>query len=332
MNAAANGMTIENIAMFLTMPEFIYTDYEKNKAKPPRHIFVTADESFERPYYKQPDTLRAPSGKEKDWGVTHVGTEIARRAEPIKIHIPAVAPQQQLRRVPPPQQLIDDLQKAKADHKLLKRPHIKILDKDAQLSKKESASARTRSLRKIRKLEDEIASYDRRRLVDIPNTGHPAIEIVIPPCPEGSQEVFKRENLRQYIQGAFAPPENRERGRWDYYWSKFENRVIRRAFALNLIRGWRNDLAKLAWQWDGKPAFTDKAFKERYGWYANCKSDELVDVDSSARDAALTNYRRGEGGTVPDDGIRRVGPGTVGGWHGAGAGPSSDERGGNDDL
>jgi hypothetical protein len=334
-NGAAYGMTPLNIAMFLMMPEFIYSKYEQNKANPPRRIFVTAEESIERPYYKQPDSLRAPSEKEKDWGVTHVGSEIVRRAEPIEIHIPAVAAQQQLRKAPPPAVLLEALRQAKADHQMLKARHIKSLDEAARLSKKESASARTRSLRKVHRLEAEIASFQQRRLLDVPNTGHAAIDIVIPPCPEGSHELFEKVYLRQYIQGAFESPEYRRRINWDYYWTNFENKVIRRAHVLNLIRGWPNPRANAEWWADGRPSPSDQAFKERYGWYASqsdAQNEYLVDVDRRARDAALSNYRRGEGGMVADESIRRVGPGTVGGWHGAGAGPSSDERGDSYDF
>jgi hypothetical protein len=330
MNGAAKGMTCRNIAIFLTMPEFIYSDYERNKGNGPKNVFVTPDEAIKRPHHKLLGTgFREPDDKDDNFSVTHVGTEIAQKAQPIVINIPGLAAQTQWKKIRPPLALLQSLERAKADHKLLKAEHNKHLEESAQLTKQESATARTLSLRKIHRIEQEIQSYEEKKLIPIPNTGREAAEITIPPCPEGSEELFPKMMLRHYIQEAF------EMGTgpgpfWDYYWSAFENKVIRRAHHLNLVRGWPNAKAQAEWWSDGCPAFGCPEFKERYGWYASkadAQNEYLVDVDSTARDNALTRYVRGEGGAVADDSIRRVGPGTVGGWHGAGAGPSSDERG-----
>lgn len=336
-----NGMSVQNIAMFLMMPEFIYSDYEKNKANPPKRVFVTPEEAVNRPHYKSSPDLRPDlrPDSEINFTVTHVGTEIAQRAEPILIHIPARPPKQKLRKVPPPPEKVEALRQAKVDHRLLKAKHIKTLDKDAQLSKKESATARKQSNRKIHKLQAEIDAYDKPRLVDIPNTGHAAMKIIIPPCPEGSEEIIETRYVRQYIRAAFHLESQDKLAEWNHCWAKIENKLIRRAYRLNLVRGWPNDHARAEWRMGEGPTPNDPGFKSMYGWYDSkddADNEYLRDVDFrarqkylcgySAKENAANGYRRDEDGAVPDESIRRVGPGTAGGWHGGGAGPNSDEH------
>lgn len=321
-NYAFEGMSPENIAFFLMQPEVAYSDYAKNKGNGPRRIFVTPDEAIKRQHHKLLNVrIRPLNSSEDNFTLTHVGTEIVQRASAIVIRIPESTEQ---KRIPVPQSLRLELEQARADHKLLKSRYIKSIDDDAQLTLKERAYARTRSSRRIRKLEQEIESYKKNKTVVISKS-----EISVPPCPEGSTEIFRRQELRQYIQEAFGQRSHA----WDLLWAKFENKVLRRAQVLNLFRGWPNPLARLQWESDGKPEFGSPKFCDRYGWYLDGRDEPDLDPFESAQDKAKLGYRRGEGGAVPDESIRRCSPGIGTGWHkGAGSGPHSDERGDSADY
>jgi hypothetical protein len=316
-----DGMSPRNIAMFLTMPEFIYTKYEQNKHNPAKRVFVLAEESVNRPVHKLSDDLADSQvqiqGQSEDWSVTSVGEEIQKRAEPIVIHIEAEPPKKIRRKIPAPPELIESLKNAKGIE--FERLSAKWNKEHGNLTAKELASARTRQYRKITKLEEEAAAYNRVKPIDDPNTGHPAYDVVIPPCPEASAEVFPRTAIQEYVTDAFNRRDYRDWNEWRYV--ALENQVINRMYQLNLFRGWPNDRAFATWVLDGKPLFGDKDFSDFYGWIEDERRplDRNV-LDTTAKDNAVTGYRRSEGGYVADDSIRRVGPGTKGGWHGAGQG------------
>jgi hypothetical protein len=317
-----DGVSPRNIAMFLTMPEFIYTDYEQNKNNLAKRVFVTADESVNRPAHKLSDDLAdsqvQTQGQSEDWSVTSVGGEIQKRAEPIVIHSAAEPPKKIRRKIPAPVELFESLKNAKGIE--LEQLTVKWNDEHGNLTAKELASARTRQYRKISRLEEEADAYNRAKPIDDPNTGHPAYDVVIPPCPEGSSEVFPRVAIQEYVADAFNRRDYRDWDEWRYV--ALENQVIDRMYQLNLFRGWPNDRAFATWVLDGRPSFGDKNFSDFYGWTGEGPRHpmDFCALDTTAKDNAITEYRRSEGGYVADDSIRRVGPGTKGGWHVAGQG------------
>jgi hypothetical protein len=327
--AHLNGMSTQNIAMFLMMPEFVLIDYEKNKANPPKRIFVTPEESVNRPIHKSPPTI-SNLDSQQEWSVTHVGAEIIQGAEEFVIHVPAIPAQTRKRKVLPPPELIEALKSAEGPE--LERLTAKYNEDRGGLSAKELATARRAQYRKIEKLKKEKENYERHlQDVDDPTSGRPAFDVVIPPCPEGSHWRFPKSLIREYILDAFSASSDCNSDYWLFHYTRIENSIIRRAHLLNLIREYPDDSARAQWALDGCPGPTDKAFKPFYGRRPASERDEedefLMDALPPAKDIAQGGYRRGEGGVVEDDSIRRVGPGTQGGWHGAGCGADTDERG-----
>ena len=330
--AHLDGMSPENIAMFLMIPQFIYSNYEENKTKP-RHVFVTPDEALHRSEHKLPPSILPPDKRASDFSVTHVGTEIVREAEPLVIHIEALPAEKHWRNIPPPPELVQSLKDAKGQE--LKMLTVKWNDKHGGLDPEELASARTRQYRKIKKFKEEVEKYNKLQQVDKPGTGRVAYDISIPPCPNGSQLNFRPTEIRSYIDGALNPPLREatdpaepDRYRttpsnkiaWDFIYSKFENKVINLAFQKELVRGWPNLEARKEWVTDGCPVPPPKFYGcfENRGTrnYEKDFQEDLGSVpDNTAQNNAERGYERGELGEVLDESIRHVGPRTHVGWH-----------------
>jgi hypothetical protein len=319
------GMTPRNIAMLLCMPEFIYTNYEQNKTNPSVWILVTAEESFHRPEIKLAGATthaQQAQGHSEEWSVSPVDDSIKQRAEPIVIHVVDKSSSKTRRKIPPPAELSQALKDAEGIE--LERLTAKWNKDHGTLTKKELASARTRQYRKIARLKKEVAVYDRPQILEPTREW----DIVIPPCPEGCGEIFRREAIRAYVEEAFKTHDHTSWDEWRF--TSLENKVIERMYELNFFRGWPNERAKSQWMIAGRPPFGDADFQDYFGWFKPRDKRDVVQPDTTARDNAINGYRRSEGGYVADDSIRRVGPGTVGGWHGAGHGADSDERRGDD--
>jgi hypothetical protein len=327
-----DGMSPENIAMFLMIPHFIYSNYEENKTKH-RQVFVTPDEALHRSEHKLPPSILPPDKRASDFSVTHVGTEIVREAEPIVIHIEAIPAEKHWRKIPPAPELVQALKDAKGQE--LKMLTVKWNDKHGGLDPEELSSARTRQYRKITKLKDEVEKYNKLQQVDKPGTGRIAYDILIPPCPEGAQFNFRLTEIRKYIDGALNPPlreatdpEESDKDRitpsfgvaWDFIYSQFENKVIHLAFQKELMRGWPNLAARTEWVADGCPIPPPKFYGnfENRGTH-NFEKDfqEYLgsEFDETAKNNAWQGYERGELGEVRDESIRHVGPRTQMGWH-----------------
>jgi hypothetical protein len=316
-----DGMTPRNIAMFLCMPEFIYTDYEQNKNNPPKWILVTAEESINRTEIKLSGDVRnvqQVQNHAEQYSVSPVDDSIRKRADPIVIHV--VEKSKTIRRkIPPPPDLVRALKDAEGIE--LERLTAKWNKEHGSLTPKELASARTRQYRKIAKLKKEVAVYDRPQVVESSREW----DIVIPPCPEGCDEIFKREAIRAYVTEAFNTTDY---ANWDdWRFTALENKVIQVMYEKNLFRGWPNKRAPSLWLVSGRPSHGDPGWNDFFGWYENGAEKPIdFEPDMRAHEIAMTGYRRRADGSVPDETIRRVSPATRGGRYGAGHGADSDER------
>jgi len=322
-----DGMSPQNIAAFLMVPNFIYTDYEQNKNNPPVLVYVTADESINRAVHKLSENGGADHVETQEhseqYTITAVSDEIQRRAEPIVIHVVGEPAKQIRRKIPPPPELVQALKDAEGLE--LERLTPKWNREHGDLTAKALATGRRAQDRKIAKLKKQKAAFDHVQLIDDPKTGRPAHDILIPPCPEGSHEIFPRSAIEKYVSDAYNTLDFTSWDDWRY--AELENRVIQRMYDLNLFRGWPNERAYGEWMISGRPCFGSEDFRDDFGWFKSGKKRDVFEPDTTARDNSINGYRRSEGGYVEDDSIRRVGPGTVGGWHPAGHGPDSEERG-----
>ena len=329
-NAGAGGMTPRNIAMFLTMPEFIYTDYEKNKNNPPKWVYKTADESFNRRLYKlspfarntHSPFARGIHDQQQDEVDTlaPVGAEIKQRAEAIVIRVAGEPARQVWRKKPPPTGLIDALKQAKDALKLLTAKWNK---ERGGLTPDQLKSARVRRRREIVRFEEQIAEYNHVQLIDDPESGTPTWNITIPPCPEGCTEVFSPLIIREYVTKAFNTLDYTNWSEWQY--AQLENQIIDRLYMKNFVRSWMpprsssgspplNGVARARWVLDGCPRPADAAFKD---FYARDRFSTFYESDNSWRgsaapdsttsEAAERGYRYGVDGRT-DSSIRRVGP------------------------
>lgn len=274
-----DGMTRQNIAMFLMVPEFIYTSYHPDKN--PKQTFVTPAAAYSD-HNKQPlPSLHkcpvSPGEQAGDWSITSVGTEIAQPSGSLVIHIEAVPSEKHRRKIPAPAKLIDDLQEAK---ELLKRFAVKWNEEHGGLDPDELSARRAKQYRIIKKIEKEIEKYEHVQLVDKLGTGCDAYDVVIPPCTEGSQlagSLTKRE-IEQYIRHAFSHAPG-----WRPTYAAFENKVINLAFDRLICRWWpgRND-----WVAAGRPELHQEP-------------EEVTDSAIMHKDSARSRAQRGYGRVKP---------------------------------
>lgn len=316
--ADRGGMSVENIAIFLTMPEVLYTDYEKNKNNPPRTVFATPAEAFDHPCWKGMSGVN-PIWRATERGVPHIGREIVVKEESRIISTDELSERQRRGKLPMPPHLKDDLAAAKRDLKLLKAKHD---PGSGALTGKELAAAKRAKYREIERLEEQIAAYEGRGQwgkINIPGTGRSSFCIEIMPCPEGSSNVFDMRIVERYIRGAWGDQENDDRthrswefdridvgwwGWWRSTYTDFENRVINRALEAKVFsRWWLNSPARAQW------LLGDREPSEDRGCYTGFALPPKQSLDTPAKDSAECGYRRREDGSLPDETIRRVGPG-----------------------
>ena len=317
------GMSPRNIAMFLCMPEFLYDNYGQNKNNPPKWVYKTAEESYDRPTHKLPEEIvffnpednsikQQSHQQSEDWTVTPVSDKIKQRAEPIVIHVEAEPPRQMRRKIPAPSYLTEALAQEKAKQEPLT---VRWNREHGGLTPEELERARVAQNRVVKKLQNQVDAYGRVQTIDDPTTGTAAWDITIPPCPEGCKQKWSPAFIVKYVTEAFNTHDYAEMGDWEY--AELENQIIQRMYDWNFFRGWQRpglssscDMARAQWQVDGRPKFGDEAFNDFYGWPANGKQNgnrNPFGLDTTAIENAETAYRYGESGRR-DSSIRRVGP------------------------
>jgi hypothetical protein len=125
------GMSPENVAMFLTLPQVLYTDYEANKDNPPDPIFVSAQKSFDTtPYSKAVQNEHEENWAHREgrlWapvfrgaiGVTPVSAADILLVPTDKILRTGSIPFEQRRKKQPPPDLIAELDRTLMERKFL---------------------------------------------------------------------------------------------------------------------------------------------------------------------------------------------------------------------
>jgi hypothetical protein len=332
-SCGCEGMTVENIAMFLSMPQVLYTDWEENKNNPPKEIFLTPLQAFDHPTSSDAIVHESPIVRAMEGGVAPVGVEdIIATAKPTEIQTDALAnvPGRQLARkipLPVPTNLLFELKKLQWEKQTLSARFSK---SHGGLTGRELKTAKQRNARAIEKIENDIASYTENwGKVEVPGTGVEGREsfvIEIPPCPQGAIELFtlmgfSRGLLRRYIQKAWGseareeiasvPEDEEAKIPWQYYYTDFENEAIEAARCAGVFSEYPlSDLAKAKWELDGRPSAAEKELEgyERKG-SRSARHQRLLrrSPDGLAKEAALRGYRRTELGEVMDPTIRRVG-------------------------
>lgn len=279
------GMSAENVAMFLTMPEVLYLDYEKNKNNPPKTIFLTPAEAFDHPSSKGRGGVR-PEIRSTEWGVPHIGTEIVVLEESRIICTEPGIAKERRGKLPVPAELLKDLAAAEGMLELLKARYAA---GSVPLFGKKLVAAKRKAYRNIEKIEYQIASYRGRGRwgkVEIPGTVRPSVEIEIKPCPTGSSTFFSMTMVENYIRCAWGTKPKDDMF-WDWAHAAFENEVIKRAIEVGVF--------------------------SRFPRSAEAYAHELLapddsPLDTTAQDNAKCGYRRRPDGSAPDESIRRVGP------------------------
>jgi hypothetical protein len=317
-----SGMSAENIAMFLMLPEVLYYDYEKNKGNPPKTIFVTPEEAYDHPCWKGVGGSNATLSRSAEWCVPHIGVEIVVQASTKNIQTDSLPPKQRRGKLKTPLQLLDRLSAAKNELLRLKARNKKEAEgKD----RKELQAALRAAYRLIEQLQEEVAGYEGRGTwgkIDVPGTGRKSFTVAITPCPEGCSEVFSMKHVESYIRMAFGTNLQSDSEWRDWVWTEFENKVIKRAMQMKIFRGWPDKLARAQWiMSEILPPGKD------YGFTPNFNPDPDADpFDTSAKDAAAQNYARREDVSASDEPIKRNNSGSRNWNFGRGARPDEDER------
>ena len=321
-----DGLSPQNIAMILVMPQILFTDYGKYKDNPPAQIAVPSPTSYGRKRFY--DGLK-PAGS-KDTTIPDPGLMIV--VEP--------AFEMKQRKIPASNALLDELDKAKVKRDAL-NVEFRTAKKNKTSNLKKIDAARRKNYREIAELEESAKGS--RGWVDVPRTPH---KLAIPPRPEGCRYRFPISEVRKFVEEAFVcklPHEtdedwyerwDRDRGKfqwnrtaWSLRWAALENHVIKLAWHEGVIAPWsesrseimrsRSDMDQML---DGvlnlDPREVSRRARDQFKKMFPDSIEELsrekgprdwtifrgrrVSGSMEAKDAALTGYNVSEGGFRSD--------------------------------
>lgn len=350
-NPLPRWLSCENIAMLLTLPHVIFTDYEQNKNNSPRTTFVTPTAAVDHPSWKKRKADRTfgkidTITRAKEESVPGVGAEIIQKDVGVIITIAEIKSTTYRRaRLPMPPDVLPNFTKAK--QALEEFNNGPVPDKTDKTATRQYKAARRSLEREVTKWRDLKDVYEAGKWGEIPVGGRPSFEIKIPPRPEGCSPVFAMRNVGDYIRQAWQQDYRGDDTRtdwdqqatgeeyWQVRWPKFENSVIRRAWVMKVFNYWSQNLAQrmnsrkalgevpidLGWVTEYKDVSSGA------DWSAPRFDRPETDIDSTARDTAAIGYDPEPDGFTRDETIRHnnnAAPGSK--KYGKGASADTDDK------